>query len=172
MRIRRVSGGFTLVEVALALLVVSVGILGAFSLFPSGLAASKEAVSETQAACFAQMVFDSVRASASREGIAAATTTGKTFNLQINTKTSGGAVDSSSSGAVQISATAQTYLLKTQVSGTAVDEVALTYRLTAPAAANNYMRRLYLEIWPSQYVNVNNQAPTFTFYTDLFNVFP
>lgn len=174
MRIRRFARGFTLVEVALALLVVSVGILGAFSLFPSGLAASKEAVSETQAACFAQMVFDSVRAAASRDGLAAATATGKSFDLQVGSKTASGAVDSSTTPAVQISSTARTFLFKIPISSSAAEEVALTYRLTVPTATGNYMRSLYLEVWSSQYVNVNNvnNPPDYTFYTEIFNVFP
>jgi len=54
--------GFTLVEVALALLVITVGVLGAFALFPQGLAQSEMASFETQASLFAEMVLRSYRA--------------------------------------------------------------------------------------------------------------
>lgn len=54
--------GFTLVEVSLALLVLSVGVLGAFALFPHGLAESRMASFETQASLFGEMVLRSYRA--------------------------------------------------------------------------------------------------------------
>lgn len=53
--------GFTLIEVSLALLIVAVGILGAFALFPQGLALSKSAVEQTHASLFAEMVMRSYR---------------------------------------------------------------------------------------------------------------
>lgn len=56
------SQGFTLVEVALAILVVSVGLLTVFALFPSGLQLQKNAIDDTQAAMFAEMTLDGVRA--------------------------------------------------------------------------------------------------------------
>lgn len=48
---------FTLIEVALAILVFSVGALSIFALFPLGLRQSKENVADTQAALFADYVF-------------------------------------------------------------------------------------------------------------------
>ncbi len=58
----RARRGFTLVEVCLALLVLSVGVLGAFALFPHGLVESQAASFETQASLFAEMVLRSYRA--------------------------------------------------------------------------------------------------------------
>jgi prepilin-type N-terminal cleavage/methylation domain-containing protein len=54
--------GFTLVEIALALLVVSLGMLAIFGLFPSGLDASRRAVDDTYAAFFADEVFNGFKA--------------------------------------------------------------------------------------------------------------
>jgi prepilin-type N-terminal cleavage/methylation domain-containing protein len=54
--------GFTLVETALAILVVSVGMLAIFSLFPSGMISSKQASDDTYAAMFADEVFNGIRA--------------------------------------------------------------------------------------------------------------
>jgi prepilin-type N-terminal cleavage/methylation domain-containing protein len=54
--------GFTLVEVALALLVVSIGLLALFSLFPAGLRLNKQSTDETQAALFAEEVLNGIRA--------------------------------------------------------------------------------------------------------------
>lgn len=60
--LRALRRGFTLIEVSLALLVVAVGILGAFALFPHGLAESKAAIEQTHASLFAEMVMRSYRA--------------------------------------------------------------------------------------------------------------
>lgn len=59
------SYGFTLVEIALALLVISVGMLALFGLFPVGLNANRAALDETRAAMFADEVLNGVRAQAS-----------------------------------------------------------------------------------------------------------
>ena len=64
MKRRHATQGFTLIEVALALLVIGVGIVGVFGLFPAGLEASRRTVNETQAAIFAEEVFGGFRAAA------------------------------------------------------------------------------------------------------------
>ena len=64
--------GFTLVEVALAVVVVAIGVTAAFALIAAGLAASKKAVAETRASIFADNVFNALRtqsAAACREGM-------------------------------------------------------------------------------------------------------
>jgi type II secretory pathway pseudopilin PulG len=58
------ESGFTLVEIALAILVASIGLLAVFSLFPAGLKLNKEAIDETQAAMFAEEVFSGFKAQA------------------------------------------------------------------------------------------------------------
>ncbi len=64
---RKVAEGFTLVEVALALLVLSIGLLALFGLFPTGLQMNKQAIDETQAAMFAEEVLNGVRAQAATQ---------------------------------------------------------------------------------------------------------
>lgn len=56
--------GFTLVEVSLAVLVVGLGLLTLFGLFPSGLRSGEEASADTRAGLFAQVVLDGMRANA------------------------------------------------------------------------------------------------------------
>jgi len=58
------QGGFTLVEVSLAILVVGLGLLSLFSLFPSGLRSGEEAAADTRAGLFASVVLDGMRANA------------------------------------------------------------------------------------------------------------
>jgi type II secretory pathway pseudopilin PulG len=63
--LRRRSAGFTLVEIALAILVVSIGLLSVFSLFPAGLVSNKAAIDDTYSAMFAEEVFYGYRAQVS-----------------------------------------------------------------------------------------------------------
>lgn len=49
-------------EIALSLLVLSVGLLALFGLFPAGLQLNKQAIDETQAALFAEEILNGVRA--------------------------------------------------------------------------------------------------------------
>ena len=59
---RRQTGkqGFSLVEVALALLVVAIGFTAIFGLFPAGMQASRTAIEETEMSEFADFVFASL----------------------------------------------------------------------------------------------------------------
>ena len=59
---RRQAGrqGFSLVEVALALLVVAIGFTAIFGLFPAGMQASRTAIEETEMSEFADFVFASL----------------------------------------------------------------------------------------------------------------
>lgn len=64
MKRRPASAGFSLAEISLALLVVSIGMLGLFALFPAGIQMSKSAVDDTRSALFAEAVFNGLRAKA------------------------------------------------------------------------------------------------------------
>ena len=64
----RHANGFTLVEVALALLVISIGLLTVFALFPAAMQSNKQALDDTAAALFAQEVFNGLRAEVNRAG--------------------------------------------------------------------------------------------------------
>jgi Tfp pilus assembly protein PilV len=61
---RAVRAGFTLMEVNIALLVLAVGLIGLFSLFPVGLRQSDMATSDTAQAAFATVVFNAMHANA------------------------------------------------------------------------------------------------------------
>ncbi len=60
--------GFTLVEVALALMVTAVGMMAVFSLFPVGLDMNKKAIDDTQLSIFADDVIAGVRAQLWKDG--------------------------------------------------------------------------------------------------------
>lgn len=61
---KRRTDGFTLMEVALAVVVVGIGVLALFALISGGLDSSSKAVADTQAAFFADAVFNGLRAKA------------------------------------------------------------------------------------------------------------
>jgi len=53
--------GFTLVEIALALLVVAIGVVSIMALFPAGLKSNQRAIEETRVAMFAEDVLGGVK---------------------------------------------------------------------------------------------------------------
>jgi len=59
--LRSRKGGFTLIEVALAIVVVALGLLAVFSLLSAGLNAAHKAIAETNASIFANSVFNAMR---------------------------------------------------------------------------------------------------------------
>jgi prepilin-type N-terminal cleavage/methylation domain-containing protein len=61
------KSGFTLIEISLALLVASIGLLGVMGLFPAGIQLSKMSSDETHAALFAEQVLNGIRAQAATQ---------------------------------------------------------------------------------------------------------
>lgn len=61
MKNRNATAGFTLVEIALALLVAGLGVIAVFGLFPQGMDASRKSVEATEAAAFAEFVFEGIQ---------------------------------------------------------------------------------------------------------------
>lgn len=59
------NAGFSLIEVAIALMVLSIGIVAAIGLMPGGLENSKKATDDTQVSLFADSVLNTVRSIAS-----------------------------------------------------------------------------------------------------------
>lgn len=57
---KQAQSGFTMVEVALAILVVAVGLLGVFALFPVGLHAGRDAVDDTEVMMVAEAVLSNL----------------------------------------------------------------------------------------------------------------
>lgn len=58
------SGGFSLVEVCLAILVVGLGLLSVFTLFPSGLRSAEDDTADTRAGLFMESAMNGMRANA------------------------------------------------------------------------------------------------------------
>ncbi len=62
------NAGFSLVEVALALLVVAIGLTSVFALFPEGIKATRSAVDDTEIGFFAEYVFTTLDLAAGQFG--------------------------------------------------------------------------------------------------------
>lgn len=152
-------GGFSLVEVALALLVAAVGLLSVMSLFPVGLDSSKKAIDEAQCALFADEIFSGIRAK---------------MNMRT---TPWSAIDTVEVGAPapDMWLNGDTIRFRANASGTnvyayryesAMVDYAVRYVMTVgdgPRANTKYLR---LTLWNGEYGSTTNPL---VFYTELFD---
>ena len=162
-RLRRLRRGFTLVEVSLALLVLSVGVLTAYALFPEGLNAGRAATADTQSAMFADIVFRSYRsASTYRRWNELATT-------QVRVPCDGTIWNGAARTVyIQPSPSIQTYRNQITVGGEAVDENALRYKLELREITPNRLMAVSLYIWPGLFGPTDPGSANY-YYTELYN---
>lgn len=161
--VRLLKRGFTLVEVSLALLVMSVGVLTAYALFPEGLNASKSASDDTQGALFADIVFRSYRAVATYRPWNQIATT------QVPVPGYGTVWNGSGATATIIpGSTIQTYRNVANVAGVAVDELALRYKLEFREITPNRRMAISLYVWSGLYGSTSPNDALF-YYTELYN---
>lgn len=158
MRVRSNRHGFTLAETAIALLVVSAGILSVFALFPVGLENSRAASADVEAGLFAEKVFESFRA---KFGAGDWTSTSVTLDAANNP---------------YLTASTQIVGLTTPTATQfdLVDKVAnitntVWYKLSAvPYPATNFERmQLTLVVWPQKTKPDELKTPGRTFYTEI-----
>jgi prepilin-type N-terminal cleavage/methylation domain-containing protein len=165
-----ISAGFTLIEVALALLVVAIGMIAVMGLFPQGLEANKRSIDETRVAMFAEDVMSGYRALSrvtawnnlpSRQLPAVAVDMWKK--------------DSNASSEYYLDIVPNDQNIRTNVyaldptfSWVVSEEIfidyALRYRLTVETG-NRSVATLRLEVWPGQFGSEDN--PT-VFLTELY----
>ena len=147
------KSGFTLVEVALALLVVGVGIVAIFGLFPAGMEAGRRTVNETQAALFAEEVFAAYRSLASVTNLATAA------NAQVPVA----APEQWSSPPLIIpDGSVQTCVLRAFASPNSIER-ALRYRLTI-GSSGPYIRTVSLRVFPGEF---GGTSEFYDFYTEI-----
>lgn len=162
-RNRCLRKAFTLVEISLALLVLSVGVLTAYALFPEGLRAGKAATDETQAALFSDMVFRSYRSAACFVRWNDLNTyqvpvpgEGTVWNGTTRTKL------------IYPNAGVQSYRNQARVAGVDVDELAIRYRLDIADIAPR-IKGLTLHVWPGLFGASPSTADAMSFYTEIYN---
>jgi prepilin-type N-terminal cleavage/methylation domain-containing protein len=182
---RRLRGarraGFTMIEVTLALLVVAVGVLGAFSLIPAGLQTNRNAIEDTQMAMFAEMFFDSIRMQAEAPNIpwtSVATTaifapgwrSGVTPHMPTSRYFWGTAATTSMlvGGSVN---SPRTYYQRTGADATEPSELALRYATQQVVTATpNKSRGVRLLVWPE--FGTTSLSNAREFYTEILNTQP
>ncbi len=142
--------GFTLVEVALALLVITVGVLGAFALFPQGLAQSELASFETQSSLFAEMVLRSYRAVAAAQSWASF----RTARIPIPGYEPGIWDGSDTRPVIIPDGNVQTYITSAKIESGEVADTALRYqiRFVENLKGQDPQRivYMYLYVWPGR----------------------
>jgi prepilin-type N-terminal cleavage/methylation domain-containing protein len=140
--------GFSLIEILLALLVISVGVVSMIGLMSSTLDSTGKARSDLEAVEFADMVFNYYHATTNWNDIPP---DGNSTLPDYN----GNWVD----------LTEEEYTLPLAGSdGQTADRYTLTYRFTADHPAT-HLKRLNLQIWAGYGTN----GPSRTFYTELYN---
>lgn len=163
-RLRRLRRGFTLVEVSLALLVLSVGVLTAYALFPEGLNAGRAATSDTQSAMFADIIFRSYRAASTYVPWNQITTT----RVRVPGE---GTIWNGSGRTIEIipsTSSIQTYRNQLSVGGTLIDENALRYKLEFREITAGRLMVVSLYIWPGLF-GPTDPASAQYYYTELYN---
>ncbi|MCX7819020.1 MAG: prepilin-type N-terminal cleavage/methylation domain-containing protein [Kiritimatiellae bacterium] len=170
---RRVCGrqGFTLIEIALALLVISIGVLGAFSLFPHGLAEAQMASFETQAGLIGEMIFRSYRA-------LAVTQSWNSINSSLRVRVPGvepGIWSGSSTtaeifpdGAVRELVMAANIPAATGGTGETIDH-AMRYRLIIEDRVPQRLKRFTLYLWPGRYGSTDPSLARI-YVTEIYNI--
>jgi len=156
--------GFSMVEVALAILVLSVGLLAVFGLFGDALETNKSTIADTQSALFADEVLNGFKASA----LTMTNATNWASNLQGIT-VSNPAVWQASAIPIKADGSVRTNQYNyTPVSGSMgqLTDYAYRYQLSltnSPAGAN--VQGVMLQVWP---IGVASNAPL-VFYTEVYN---
>ncbi len=130
------KSGFTLIEVSLAVLVIGLGLLTVFSLFPSGLRSAEDGAADTHAGLFAESVMNGLHGNAATFTNWADWCDASYFNTCIRTDVLG-------SGVIPTG-------MPTAVSFPSTDGRYLRYRLSIQTASSNQYGAL-IEVCDGQY---------------------
>lgn len=154
---RKQRSGFSLIEISLALLVIGVGLVSVIGLFPAGLNQARGATDETQAALFADEVFEGYQAwfAAFPDDWSSASSVllpPSVYTVYMD----------SVGDEVKGDGTIRTYVRR----AVDTDFEAFRYRLTFTKDVD--VLEAVLEIWSGQYGSTTGK-PDFVFYTEYFD---
>ncbi|HMP90587.1 MAG TPA: prepilin-type N-terminal cleavage/methylation domain-containing protein [Kiritimatiellia bacterium] len=155
--------GFSLVEVALALMVTSLGMMAVFSLFPAGMSMNKRAIDDTQLSLFADDLFNGLRTAVWHENWS----TLNPNNIRVTpTATS---VWHTAGGRLPAKIGVGEGVLIYEFAEYPVVDLALNYKLDAGFVDNATRNRIYfrLELWNGEFKPANNVPPQL-FYTEVY----
>ena len=160
---QQIREGFSLVEVALALMVTSLGMMAVFSLFPAGMSMNKRAIDDTQLSLFADDLFNGLRAAVWHENWG----TLNPNNLEVTpTATS---VWHTAGGRLPSKIGVGEGVLIYEFAEYPVVDLALNYKLDVDYVDANTRNSVYfrLELWNGEFKPVGNVAPQL-FYTEVY----
>lgn len=157
-------GGFSLIEVALALLVVSVGLVAVIGMFPSGLDSGRKANEDTQTAIFADYVLNTIRACAANTNYLWSDFADGSKTLQIPIAAPG-MWDSSMPNRTIYPGDVKKNITFLSSEDKNIEEFSINYSLFISDIASNRMKRVKLEIWPGMAGSTNNYR---VYFTDIF----
>jgi type II secretory pathway pseudopilin PulG len=151
------AAGFTLIEIALALMVASMGLLVIMGLFVDGLATQQTTVDETQSALFAEEVLHSVRALAPER-----------WNGLSTIMLPAPAGDLWKPGEPErVTADGKINTLRYVYDGEEdVQDFALRYKLEIDDVPNSNRKRVRLEVWGGEFGDLDRSR---VYYTEVFN---
>jgi len=152
------SGGFSLVEISLALLIVAIGMLSILGMFPAGLDQNARSISDTHAALFAGEVFSSLRVRAETNWDAIGNTITYIPAAATNNWSDPVNLD------IKLDNAINTNIYRHPDNTNLIDH-AFRYRITL--ATNGLIKSATLCFWPGQYGTANN--PTM-FYSEFFKM--
>lgn len=167
----RRRNGFTLIEISLALLVISIGVLGAFALFPHGLAEGQMASFETQAGLVGEFIFRSYRAMAVTQSW---NSINSSLRVRLPGHEAGVWTGPSTTSEIVPDGTVRELVFSANIpaatggTGEAIDH-AMRYRLTIEDRVPGRLKRLTLYLWPGRYGSTSPDLAR-VYITELYNI--
>ena len=159
--VRTRRAGFSIVEIALAMLVVGVGLMGIFALFPVGMDANRKAINETQVGHFAEYVLNGFRYEAERASWGDVRNSSSFRILPLASQYSW-----SSPPEIEAGPGVKTAVYRV-LQNPEIEEMAFRYEFQVlPVAGRPDVKAFSLNVWPGQFGVLSN---AFVFYTEVYN---
>lgn len=156
--------GFSLIEIALAILVTAIGLMAVFSLLPFGLNSGRTAVDETRISHFAEETFGAYRMLASQIP----------WSQLLNQSPSELPANLFSTKLAPVFTVGNDCLTNKYsvvVDGVTIQDYAFRFKLTNHVVDSRTIG-VTLRIWPGEYgseTNIQNDVNDIYFYTEIFN---
>jgi prepilin-type N-terminal cleavage/methylation domain-containing protein len=158
--------GFTLVEIALALLVVAIGVVSIMGLFPAGLRANQKGIDETRIAMFAEDVLSGVKT------VIEETLWDQVENELTSTGLPSVAPDLFANNTFHANGTRAIHKYSYGAPGSTLDAGTVRYELDisrvelSPGVFSPNRYGITLQVWPNEFGQ--NDDDGFVFYTEAF----
>lgn len=155
------KSGFSIVEVALALLVVGVGLMGVFSLFPQGMDMNRKSIQDTQIGFFAEYVLNGFRYRAEQ-----VTWAEVTDNDSFRISPLASKYEWANPPEIKAGPGVKPVVYRV-LADSSIEEMTFRYEFRVyPVAGRPDIKALVLDVWPGEFGKL---VGTNTFYTEVYN---